>query len=112
MAKKKTVKNNKPKKSLLERIIELEKLAKRTNSVLNKHINEPYVTILIKEKDGSWGDWTGVFGLDTEEKLNVELKKTEEHFNRYFKGQYPDREFKIVKNVNGKNVTHKILKGG
>lgn|SRR5574343_139121 len=53
--------------------------------------------IMIKEKDGNYGDWTGSFNLKRGETLEDLRERVKEHFRNYFNTQeYADKNFALV----------------
>ena len=73
-------------------IVKLEKTisdigrnVKRMRSVLDAHINRQYTEIRVEEKNGEWGDYSGIFYVNDEEERDVILKKAQKHFDEYFK---------------------------
>ena len=89
------------------------KLLKDTVTKLKKdfdeHLREPSLTIKVKEKNGEWGDWTGIFKLDNEDKLVKLTSKVEEHFQRYF-ADNTDKEFGLFGNIEGELTFIKIIR--
>ena len=66
-------------------ISEIGKGVKRMRSVLDAHINRQYTEIRVIEKDGEWGDYSGIFYVNDEEERDVILAKAKTHFNKHFK---------------------------
>jgi len=87
-------------KDLSLRISSLEKRFKT-------HINEPSATIMVKEKDETWGEWTGVFTLSDEEKIEKILVNVENHFNTYFKNE--DKKLAMFTTIQGQKALYKEL---
>ena len=82
---------------------------KSLESKVKKILNEPSISVMIKEK-GAWGEWTGLFYLNDDEKTEVLLNKVEEHFKKHFNSDYyKDKEFALFKNINREKTLHKIL---
>jgi len=81
----------------------------RLDNKLKEHINDPAATIMVQEKDGSWGEWTGSFLLSSDEKLDMILPKLEKHFEKFFKVENSDKKFAIFTSINGQKKLHKIL---
>ena len=90
---------------------ELNILKKRILKI-EKKLQEPMATIMIKDKDGNWSEWTGAFSLKGNEKIKLLIDKVEEHFKRYFNEEhYRGKEFAIFKTINGERKLHRIIKG-
>jgi hypothetical protein len=113
--KKKDEKKDKPKKPLTMLQISyrqkaLEKQILAVNQSLNRHINDPSITIMIRDKGSmAWNEWTGSFSLDYDDKEKSLAAKVEKHFYVYFAKQYPGKEFAIIDR--SKNRIYKIIKG-
>ena len=77
---------------------------------LSAHIQEPYGSILVKEKDGSWGAWTGTFRINDIKKISALKEQIIEHFNFHFK-QDKDKEFLLVINTSENETITELLEG-
>ena len=87
----------------------LQKKIESLEVKLLKHINEPKATIMVKEKDGKWGEWTGTFYINDEEKTEVVVNKLEEHFSRNFSKGYDEKEFAMFLMRGNKKTLHKTI---
>lgn len=63
----------------------LNRYITKVKTNLKLHINRQTAEIQVVEKDGSWGDYTGVFYLDIEDEKEVVLAKAKRHYEKYFK---------------------------
>ena len=68
-----------------EAVSDIEKNVRKIRSVLDAHINRQYTEIRVIEKDGQWGDYSGIFYVNDEDERDIILKKAKEHFGKYFK---------------------------
>ena len=76
---------------------------------VDAHISEPSATIVIKEENGEFGGWTGVFYLEPKEKMDHLLAKVESHFEKHFRQNHERKEFLIMKTCDGKQTIHKRI---
>jgi len=72
-----------------------------------KHINEPVAAIMVKEKDGKWGEWTGDFTLSSEEKRELLLSKVELFYDNNFKNGV--QELGIFQKIGDEWSLYKIM---
>ena len=56
----------------------------RMRSILDAHINRKFTEIRVMEKDGKWGDYSGIFYVNDEDEESMVLKKAKNHFEKYF----------------------------
>ena len=94
---------------LVDFILNLRRQMAAIRRMIANHINEPSAEIRVKVRDGSWGDWAGLFYADNDEKIEVLKNKIEEHFDRNFK-QIKDKEFAFIINCDGEKETYKTIK--
>ena len=99
----------KKKKTTAQLISELKKRVSELEGNLKAHIQEATTEIMVKEADGSWGDWTGTFYVTNEEKLLSALAKAEDHLQNYFAKGYEEKEFAIFQSVGGVRSIYKII---
>ena len=66
-------------------ISDMEKNIRRMRNVIDAHINRQYTEIRVVEKDGEWGDYSGIFYVSDEDERKVIIAKAKDHFQRYFK---------------------------
>ena len=52
---------------------------------LTAHINRQTAEINVIEEDGRWGDYTGIFFVDSTDEREIVLDKAKKHFKTYFK---------------------------
>ena len=78
-------KTKKTKKSLSKEISTMKKDLISMRKKLNVYINRQFSEIRVKEKDGKWGDYTGVFYLSPGEEKKALIKKAKTHVNTFFK---------------------------
>ena len=76
---------------------------------VDAHISEPSATIVIKEENGEFGSWSGIFYLEPQEKLDCLLAKVESHFEKHFRQNHEGKEFIIMKTCDGKQTIHKRI---
>ena len=65
-------------------ISDIEKTIRRMRNAVDAHINRQYTEIRVIEKDGEWGDYSGIFYVNDEDERTVIIKKAKDHFARYF----------------------------
>lgn len=86
----------------------LEDIIKKLNLIIKGHIAEPTSEILVKEKDGSWGDFSGEFHYTQEEQKKSILDQARNHYDRFFKDRFPEKTFAIQLNYDGKKELNEI----
>jgi hypothetical protein len=65
--------------------------------MVGKEKKKTSMKIMIKEKTGKYGDWTGSFNLKKGETFEQLKARVEDHFNHHFNtGEYADKEFVLV----------------
>tara|TARA_Y100000310_G_C20270019_1_gene617575 strand:- start:107 stop:502 length:396 start_codon:yes stop_codon:yes gene_type:complete len=67
-----------------EDISEIKKTISRMRSTLDAHINRQFTEIRVVEKNGEWGDYSGLFYVDDEDEKKVIVRKAKTHFRKYF----------------------------
>tara|TARA_Y100000310_G_C20517850_1_gene732122 strand:- start:214 stop:714 length:501 start_codon:yes stop_codon:yes gene_type:complete len=78
-----------------EKIVKMKKDMKRFGDHLNAHINRQTAEIRVIEDDGSWGDYSGVFFVDSEDEKNIVMEKARKHFEMYFRDTVYHRNKKL-----------------
>ena len=72
-------------------VLNIKKEIAKLRKDLVVHIKEPYGEILVKEKDGSWGAWTGMFRTNEIKKIAALKEQITEHFDFHFKSYTRER---------------------
>ena len=57
---------------------------KRQKGIIDAHVNKQFAEWRVKEADGTWGDYTGMFYCDGESEKETVLKKARQHYDKYF----------------------------
>ena len=78
-----------------EDIAKIKKTISRMRSVLDSHINRQFTEIRVIEKDGEWGDYSGIFYVNDEDARKVIIKKAKAHFETYFKNGIHHKDKKL-----------------
>lgn len=89
-------------------LVTLRKKILNNDRKIEEHLKKQRIEIRVKEQDGNWGDFSGIFFLTEEEMHKGALKKTKEHFDRIFYSSFPNKEFAIYDCTN--KVILKIIK--
>lgn len=89
-------------KKLLTKIKHTRELADKTSKTVNEHFDEPSCEIKVMEKDGRWGDFTGAFYNEQDEKIDAVIKKAEDHAKKYF-DCFKGKEFALFLKAKGKS---------
>lgn len=95
--------------NMIKFVLSLKGQITALNKKIDRAINEPTAEILVKEKDGSWGAWTGIFYLDSRRKGIALKEMIEEHFNYHFKDT-KGKEFAFVVTEDGEKNIYKTIK--
>ena len=67
----------------------------RMRSILDAHINRKFTEIRVMEKDGKWGDYSGIFYVNDEDEENVIINKAKKHFETFFEDNTYHRNKKL-----------------
>ena len=67
-----------------EDITEIKKHISRMRTNLDAHINRQFAEIRVVEKDGEWGDYSGLFYVDDKDEKEITIEKAKAHFKAYF----------------------------
>jgi len=74
-----------------------ERVASYKENLADKKKKKTSIKIMIKEKNGEYGDWTGSFNLKKDETLEDLRERVNEHFRKYFNTEeYADKNFALV----------------
>ena len=78
-----------------EDIAEMKKIISRMKSTMDAYINRQFTEIRVIEKDGEWGDYSGMFYANDEDEREVTIDKAKDHFDMYFKDgiHHKDKKF-------------------
>ena len=91
----------------------MDKFKKEISNIklsLNAHINRQYTEIKVIEEDGKWGDYSGTFQLNDEEKEEYVIKKAEKHFETYFADGPYHRNKKLGLFINSARSGKRLVK--
>ena len=97
-------------RKLEEEMLELKNLTLRTRSVLELYINRQFTEIKVREKDGQWGDYSGIFFLNENDEKELVLKKARLHFEKYFKEGFHHKNKELALFITKGKIKHLVEK--
>ena len=80
---------------LEENITKIKKDLRKINDNLIAHMNRQTAEIRVIEEDGRWGDYSGIFYVDSEDEKDVVLSKAKKHIQTYFQNSVYHRNKKL-----------------
>ena len=76
----------------------------------NVYINRQFSEIRVIEKDGKWGDYSGIFYLNPKEEKDIIIDKAKEHFETYFQDSIWHRKKHLGLFITDKKRNKRLIK--